>query len=107
MSKFMTAVGVIVWGLIAMGFVRLGLGLGYLSEEQILSGIVGGICGGWGAWYYVPRLMKKEIAVPRGSRMGRAALAGDLRALSMIRDRTEGRPPDSAPEESKLRELGS
>ena len=52
--------GVIFWILIAIGFVRLGLGLDHLSKGQILPGIVGGICGGRAAWYYVPRLMKKE-----------------------------------------------
>jgi hypothetical protein len=61
----MMVVGVIFWVLIAVWSVRLGMGLDHLSKDQILPGIVGGICGGFGAWYYVPRLMKKEAAKPR------------------------------------------
>ena len=46
----MMAVGVIVWVLIAVvASVRLGLGLDHLSRDQIVPGIIGGICGGWGA----------------------------------------------------------
>jgi hypothetical protein len=55
----MMAVGVIFWVLIAVWFVRLGLGLDHLSKDQVLPGIVGAICGGWTAWYYVRRLMNK------------------------------------------------
>ena len=65
MLRFMMAVGVIFWALIAVWFVRLGLGLDHLSKDQILPGVVGGVCGGWVAWYYVTRLMKKETAKSR------------------------------------------
>jgi hypothetical protein len=65
MLKFLMAVGVIFWVLIAEWLVRLGMGLDHLSKDQIPPGIVGGICGGWAAWYYVPRLMKKEAAKSR------------------------------------------
>jgi hypothetical protein len=65
MLKFMMAMGVIWWIVIAVWFVRLGLGLDHLSKDQILPGIIGGICGGWAAWYYVPRLMKKEAEQSR------------------------------------------
>jgi hypothetical protein len=61
----MMAVGVIFWALIVVWFVRLGLGLDHLSKDQILPGVVGGVCGGWVAWYYVPRLIKKETAKSR------------------------------------------
>jgi hypothetical protein len=61
----MMAMGMFFWVLIAVWFVRLGMGLDHLSKDQILPGIVGGICGGLGAWYYVPRLMKKEAAKSR------------------------------------------
>jgi hypothetical protein len=60
----MMAVGVIFWVLIAVWFVRLGMGLDHLSKDQIL-GIVVGLCGGLGAWFYVPRLMKKEAVKSR------------------------------------------
>ena len=65
MLKFMMAMGVIWWIVIAVWFVRLGLGLDHLSKDQILPGIIGGICGGWAAWYYVPRLMNKEAEKSR------------------------------------------
>jgi hypothetical protein len=65
MLKFVMALGVIWWIVIAVWFVRLGLGLDHLSKDQILPGIIGGICGGWAAWYYVPWLMKKEAEKSR------------------------------------------
>jgi hypothetical protein len=65
MLKFVMALGVIWWIVIAVWFVRLGLGFDHLSKDQILPGIIGGICGGWAAWYYVPRLMKKEAEQSR------------------------------------------
>jgi hypothetical protein len=64
MLKLMMAGGVVFWVVIAVWFVRLGLGLDHLSRDQIAPGIVGGICGGWAAWYFVPRLTKKEAAQP-------------------------------------------
>ena len=65
MLKFMMAMGVIWWIVIAVWFVRLGLGLDHLSKDQILPGIIGGVCGGWAAWYYVPRLLKEEAEKSR------------------------------------------
>jgi uncharacterized membrane protein len=38
MLKFMMAMGVIWWIVIAVWFVRLGLGLDHLSKDQILPG---------------------------------------------------------------------
>jgi hypothetical protein len=62
MLKFMMAVGVVVWVWIAVSLVRLSLGLDHFSRDQIVPGIIGGIGGGWGAWYFVPRLMKRQAA---------------------------------------------
>ena len=65
MLKFVMALGVIWWIMIAAWFVRLGLRLDHLSKDQILPGIIGGICGGWAAWYFVPRLLKEEAEKSR------------------------------------------
>jgi hypothetical protein len=60
MLKFWMAVGVIFWIWMAVWLVRLGLGLEHLSKDEIVPGIIGGIGGGWAAWYFVPRLLRKE-----------------------------------------------
>ena len=62
MLRFLMVTGVCWCILIAVWLVRLGMGLDHLSTDQIAPGIVGGVCGGLGAWYFVPRLMKKEAA---------------------------------------------
>ncbi len=60
MLRFLMAVGVIWWASLAVWLVRLAMGLEHLGGDQIAPGIVGGVCGGLGAWWLVPRLMRKE-----------------------------------------------
>ena len=60
--RILMALGVIVWVLIAVWFVRLGMGLEHLGRDQIVPGIVGGIGGGVAAWYFVARHAKKPGA---------------------------------------------
>jgi hypothetical protein len=60
--------GVIVWVLIAVGLVRLGLGLDHLSKDQIRVMLICGPVGGLAGWYVVSRQAKKLAGVRKGGR---------------------------------------
>jgi hypothetical protein len=65
--KLLMVAGVFWWVVIAVWVVRLFMGLDHLSKDQIPAAIVGGVCGGLGAWYYVPRHAKKLAAERKGN----------------------------------------
>jgi hypothetical protein len=58
--KFWIAAGVFWWIVIAVWVVRLCLGLTFVSKDQIVPLLGGSVIGGLGAWYYVPRILKKQ-----------------------------------------------
>ena len=64
--KLLMAAGVFWWVVIAVWVVRLCMGLDQLSKDQIPAAIVGGVCGGLAAWYYVPRHTKKLVTEQKG-----------------------------------------
>ncbi|WP_406694748.1 hypothetical protein V5E97_27215 [Singulisphaera sp. Ch08] len=57
--KLLMAVGVSFWVVMAVWVARLGIGLDQLSQDQIPATIVGGVCGGLAAWYFVPHCIKR------------------------------------------------
>ena len=65
--KFFTALGVIVWVLIAVWLIRLGLGLDHLSKDQIPVMLICGPVGGLAGWYFVSRHAKKLAAERKGN----------------------------------------
>lgn len=64
--KLLMVVGALWWVVIAVWVARLGMGLEHLSKDQIPAAIIGGVCGGLAAWYYVPRYLKKLAAEQQG-----------------------------------------
>ncbi|MDG3006630.1 hypothetical protein [Paludisphaera mucosa] len=45
-------------------------GLEVLTGDQVVPGIVGGVAGGIGAWYFVPWLFRREAARKSIARKG-------------------------------------
>ncbi|QEH35033.1 hypothetical protein OJF2_35780 [Aquisphaera giovannonii] len=58
--KTVMVLGVLAMAWSATWFYRVFAGLVHLQGADMIPMIVGGIAGGVGAWYFVPRLFKYE-----------------------------------------------
>ena len=64
--NFFMVLGVIVWIMIAIGLVRLGMGLEHLSKDQIRIMIICGPVGGLAGWHFVARHARNLAAERKG-----------------------------------------